>query len=482
MITPKFSCSQTDDTVVASLYCPSVRASDAEINVDNTLLTVHLNPYFLRLNFPHAVVEDEASSARYDPSTGYLTIALTKEVKGQHFADLDLLTKLLAPRPSQPLPAPSIEVLESRASGKDDIDKISQGTGQLALEEEDEFLKAAENDWQLTQSVPADSAEFHTTSKRYYGFLDKYTGYFMHVAHTENEVNELGHDVEGCQVDDRRNMRIAHENAKWDEEHYMADYADDEYIQELVGWEDPALADASDTVYTEQENMEMLRLPRKEYIMDKVQERTLYLTLITLLFAHAYDKRTTLHDPTPESAWTICTLVPAFSALDPPPYMAIVPDVKSAPELRFSDAEVISALTTSYRRSLAFPLYRSFQLAEECQKDIAAAMMGGKRMIARCLLEMRRILDRHEAYYVYSKIWLEDFCVWIQTCARFASIELKAPLLISKFTSDTVLEEVAKQLASLAVPKSAIGWDLERLEEATRLVSRGESDSDDEST
>ncbi|KIJ17456.1 hypothetical protein PAXINDRAFT_168113 [Paxillus involutus ATCC 200175] len=464
MITPKFSCSQTDDTVIASLYCPSVRASDAEINVDNTLLTVHLNPYFLRLNFPHAVVEDEASSARYDPSTGYLTVTLTKVVKGQHFADLDLLAKLLAPRPSQPLPAPSIEVLESRTSGEDDIDKISRRTDQLTLEE-DEFLKAAENDWQLPQSVPATSAEFHTSSKRYYGFLDKYTGYFMHVAHTENEVNELGHDVEGCKVDDRRKMRIAHENEKWDEEHYMADYADDEYIQELVSWENAALVDASDIVYTEQENMEMLRLPRKEYIMDKDQERTLYLTLITLLFAHAYDKRTTLDDPTPESAWTICTLVPVFSALDPPPYMSIVPDVKSAPKVAVSDAEVISALTTSYRRSLAFPLYRSFQLAEECRKDVAGAMLGGKRMIARCLLEMKRILEHHEAYYVYSKIWLEDFCVWIQTCA-----------------SDIVLQEVAKQLASLAVPKSAIGWDLERLEEATRLVSRRESDSDDEST
>ncbi|KAF9227865.1 SHQ1-domain-containing protein [Gyrodon lividus] len=465
MITPKFSCSQTDETVIASLYCPSVRASDAEINVDATLLTVHINPYFLRLNFPHPVVEDEDSSARYDPSTGYLTITMTKEVRGQHFADLDLLAKLLAPRPSQP--PPSIEVLESRTTGEDDIDKISHRTDKLTLGEKEEILKAAENDWQLPQSVPEASTEFHTSFKRYYGFLDKYTGYFLHVAHAENDVNELGDDPEGCSVDDRRKMRITHENEKWDEEHYMADYADDEYIQELVAWEDPVLANTSDVVYTEQENMEMLRLPRKEYIMDKVQERNLYMSLIALLFAHAYDKRTTFHDPTPESAWTICTLVPIFSALDPPPYMSLMADVKleRPRELIYSDAELISALTTSYRRSLAFPLYRSFQLAEECRKDVATAMTRGKRMITRCLLEMKRILDHHEAYYVYSKIWLEDFCVWIQTCA-----------------SDTVLQEVGKKVATVFIPKSAIGWDLEQLEEATRLVSRRENDSDDEST
>lgn len=41
-----------------------------------------------------------------------------------------------------------------------------------------------------------------------------------------------------------------------------ADYADDEYIQELVAWEDPT--NSSEVVYTEHEKMEMLRLPRKE--------------------------------------------------------------------------------------------------------------------------------------------------------------------------------------------------------------------------
>ena len=72
-----------------------------EIHVDGTLFTVHINPYFLRLNFPHSVVEDDETSARYDPSSGYLAVTLTKETKGQVFEDLDLLAKLLAPRTSE---------------------------------------------------------------------------------------------------------------------------------------------------------------------------------------------------------------------------------------------------------------------------------------------------------------------------------------------------------------------------------------------
>jgi protein SHQ1 len=48
-----------------------------------------------------------------------------------------------------------------------------------------------------------------------------YSGYFRHVSHTENEVNELGADVESCSPEQRREQRIKHEDDKFDEEHYM---------------------------------------------------------------------------------------------------------------------------------------------------------------------------------------------------------------------------------------------------------------------
>ena len=48
-----------------------------------------------------------------------------------------------------------------------------------------------------------------------------HSGYFRHVAHTENEVNELGIDAETCSPEERRARRLKHEDEKWDEEHYM---------------------------------------------------------------------------------------------------------------------------------------------------------------------------------------------------------------------------------------------------------------------
>jgi len=169
------------------------------------------------------------------------------------------------------------------------------------------------------------------------------------------------------------------------------------------------------------------------------ETHNLYLTLLTLLFAYAYDARTTQHDPTPESAWTIAALTPAFSALDPPPYShshsppqqrereTDAPKLESeervGPDFSSDDSEtpreLAETLVPSYRRALAFPLYRSWALADACRMDVARFLLRGTRTILRCLLELRTILDGHEVYYVYSRIWLDDFCRWIQACARY---------------------------------------------------------------
>jgi hypothetical protein len=116
MITPRFSCSQNDRSVIVSAYCPAVRASEIEIHVDDTLLSLHVAPYFLRLSFPASLVEDDQSSAVYDPASGYLTLTLTKLNRGEDFPDLDLLGKLLAPPPAaQNTPRnATIEVLSSQ--------------------------------------------------------------------------------------------------------------------------------------------------------------------------------------------------------------------------------------------------------------------------------------------------------------------------------------------------------------------------------
>lgn len=145
------------------------------------------------------------------------------------------------------------------------------------------------------------------------------------------------------------------------------------------------------------------------------QTHDLYLSLISILFAYMYDVRTTQHDRGPESAWTLCNLIPAFSALDPPRFAKA--RLKETDETVVQDTELISVFVSSYRRLLVFPLYRSYALADACKEDVATVFAQGKRAVLRCLLETKDILDHHEAYYIYSKIWIDDFCVWLQAYA-----------------------------------------------------------------
>ncbi|KAF7308418.1 CS domain-containing protein [Mycena chlorophos] len=459
MITPKFSCSQTHDSVVIRIYCPSIRAADVEIHIDDTLFSIHINPYFLRLNFPHPIVEDDdRTEAKYDAGEGWLTVTLAKQVPGQEFADLDLLGKLLAPRPSV-VKSPEIEVIGSQ----DAEDELVAQTEALSLSsEQQEILLAAENDWQLPQTVPDDTPSISLALSMPYGFLNRHSGYFAHVGHTENEINELGADAERSTPQERRQKRFKRENDKFDEEYYMADYAENDYIEELLHWNNPH-TDAGDVPFefTEEEKLSLLNLPRREYLVSPQDSRNLYLTLLTVLFSYAYDARTTEGEPTPESAWTICALTPAFAALDPAPY--------SSPATAGDDItmdELITTFVHSYRRALAYPLHRSFVLADTCRSDTARLLVLGKRAIVRVLLAVKEILAHHEVYYVYNKIWVEDFCVWVQSDA-----------------SEDILKSIGTRLLQpeFRIPKDAIGWDLEDLEECTRMGDERELDSDDES-
>ncbi|KAF8579487.1 SHQ1-domain-containing protein [Ramaria rubella] len=448
MLTPKFSCSQTERSVKISIYVPSVRASDVEIHVDGTLFSLHINPYFLRLNFPKPVQEDDDSSAQYDPSSGFLTVILTKEVHGQEFEDLDLLSKLLAPRlDPRDESHPMIEVIDSK---EDEVHKLVEDTEKLSLEREHHvFLEAAKNDWRLPQHLSeVNSPRLATTLQRRYGFLDMHSGYFRHVAHSDNEANELGPDAETLGENERRLKGEACVEKKFDEDYYLADFVNDEEIRDLIRWRHPYSPDSSQSPeFTEDQKLMMLRLPRKEYIPTNAQTRALYLTLVTLLFSTAYDTRTTLADPTSESAWTLSVLTPAFASLSPPS----------------STASIQEALIPSYKRALAFPLYRAFVLCNRCRLDVADVLESGRRAVAKVLLSIKGILDRHDVYYVYSKIWVDDFCVWVQSQA-----------------SDQMLHALGAEVRGVNIEKKTLMWDLDELELAANETMERASDSDDE--
>ncbi|KAI8336910.1 SHQ1 protein-domain-containing protein [Blakeslea trispora] len=425
MITPTFKVDQDENSVVIVVDTPYVRAQDVDLYVEGTEFRFYLRPYFLRLHFPANIIEDDDSKATYDPSAGQFTIRVSKETKGQHFEDLDLLTKLLARtgETEKQKKKPLIEVVKSEEN---------------APLEDTELQDAIDFNWELPQELPTETLKLSA----HYGFNQQYSGYFRHVHETMNEINELS-EPERLTAEERRQERLASENAQFNEDHYCMDCLNEE-IQQLIKYK---------TIYTKElrhlqketeqkslikfnskEEAMMRDLPNKEYLVSS--EKTTYLGLVDLMFAYSYNLRTTEGDNNVESVWCIGKISPTLSSLEVSFFrqFTVLKDV----------------LISCYRRAFTYPLYRNFALCEKLVQDVYILFKLGKRAILKALLEMKDLFDHHDVYYVYSKIYLDDYCVWIQ------------------HASDHVLRTLAHELHHFTLSKGELGWDLEELEEVYR--------------
>jgi protein SHQ1 len=177
----------------------------------------------VRLQLPGNVVEDEKSTAGYDIATGIFTIVVTKETPGEHFEDLDLLTKLLARKGEKAAQtAPKKPLIEVLSSSTDQADIIQEGsiTDYLCVIHLQRLTKqflAEEFNWELPQELPSEELLTSTTT---YGFNSQYNNFFTYVTETANEINSI-QTPEKSTAESRREDRVNEENTKFDEDHYV---------------------------------------------------------------------------------------------------------------------------------------------------------------------------------------------------------------------------------------------------------------------
>ncbi|KAG0290945.1 Hsp90 cochaperone shq1 [Dissophora globulifera] len=594
MITPTFTVSQEDDFVTIVIKAPHIKTQNVDFEVDGSVFKFNLKPYFLRLTFPGNVVDDERAKATYNVGAGDLTVILPKETPGEHFPDLDLLTKLLVRKgelPDKQIKRPLIEIISSG-------DTLA-GTEQVNKDEE--------FDWEMPQEIRQE-----IFSEVRYGFNNRYSGFFTHVQETANDVLDV-YDPEHATLETRRENRIQRENDKFDDEYYMGDFMNEEEIEHLLKfktqwWNElravqkaekevpskktktgttttsnvqtkstlpetaaisastafisplistrpqastpsifnivkdetadsepttsndfglreissksrsnmitvvdadadkslildtesttpdyliPAvepLVDESEpikhlgghsikivdpsrpsynsqleddmadlnldlgndasvgvTPFTAREQELMRDLPRREYILENA--KSTYLGLIDILFAYSFDLRASEGETTVETAWTICKLSPSIAALD-----------------QFTSLR--ETILASFRRSLAYPLNRNWTFATKVLQDVYVILRLGRRAILRALLAIKEVLDHDDVYYIYSKMFIEDYCVWIQSA------------------SEKVIRTLAHELHHFRVEKAEVGWHLEQLEalakDAQNVEEEDEEGYDDE--
>ncbi|RIA98554.1 SHQ1 protein [Glomus cerebriforme] len=425
MITPIFTVTQDLKFITIVVKTPYIKASDVELYCEGPDFTFYVKPYYLRLHFSGNLVDDDRVNASYDIATGEMNIKIPKETPGEEFLDLDLLTKLLAPKSVNKVPErPLIEVIGDNDDGDDNRENDDE-----LFEKENDGQKSFNDDFlirELNSNVNNDVNELLSTAK--YGFNRLYSGYFIHVQETCNEILDIT-DPEKSTPESRRQDRINVENSKFDPDHYIADFMSAEEIRHLIKSKTVWWKGMSVLKFTEKENAIMRNLPNKHYLLENVELESIYYGLVDLLFAYSYNYRVFEGECTVESPWMIGKISPTISCLE-----------------QFNSIE--DTMIALYRRSLAYPWYRNYELTKKCQEDVYDLLKLGKRAILKVLLELKDLFDHHDIYYIYSKILLDDYCIWSQTKA-----------------SDKAIRSLAHKLHHCKILKSDIGWHLEEYEQ-----------------
>ncbi|CAG8487408.1 9454_t:CDS:2 [Acaulospora colombiana] len=317
--------------------------------------------------------------------------------------------------------------------------------------------EANDFDWEIPQEIPEkDELLLSTTAS--YGFNGCYSGCFVHLQETCNEIIDVS-DPERSTFESRRQDRCKAENDKFNPDHYIADFMGAQDIRHILKYKTKWTKelrrvqqnDASDVNITKTIGNAFMDLRNGEGQIEPTEtgdvksdtkdhenandgtlkftekEKSMMLNLPNKLceqFLKVYEGEINV-----ESAWTMGKISPTISCLE-----------------KF--ATLKETIISLFRRSLAYPCYRNFELSERCLEDVYVLMKLGRRAILKVLLEMKDVFDHDDVYYIYSKIWIDDYCIWCQTKA-----------------SDKVIRSLAHQLHHYKVFKSDIGWHLEEYEQ-----------------
>ena len=147
----------------------------------------------------------------------------------------------------------------------------------------------------------------------------------------------------------------------------------------------------------------------------RVDGRLALLQIVDMLLAYAYEVRVTLADFSSESAFNIRKVSSLLSWLRTP-------------------CSVNEAVHLFARRVILHGIMRRLEVAAAAIADVAAILRHGRTALLKATLEMKRAFDLSDTEHVWSRAYLEDFCLAVQQ-----------PTLIG----DEVIEAAARDLAAV---------------------------------
>ena len=521
MITPSFDVRQDDVFIIVEIRVRHVKADDMDFYVIDNEFKFYCKPYFLRLTFPHSLVEDGREKAQFDPILGQITCFLPKKDLGQDFPDLQMLTKLLARRGEPAAVAagaaagpPLIEVVGSSDAAPEPGGDTPALPGE-GEQQQQQLEEAGEEDdgreWEWEQQLPAaDNGAAALLKTVSYGFNGAYSLYFRDLQSISLEIVDVP-EPDTMSLEERRVARAEAEESQFDPDYFVADTMEDEMIESALQfqahWElpetvpetqpEPKLAtqpkpgpetepepepepeSGSEPGPELESEPEPEPEPEPQAGTETEPERGPFFSEEEKLVLLTLPRKEFL---TMDPARERCTWLGLLDVL-----MGYAYDHRTT----YGDATVESAWTIGAlastiswfeehgsihsvcvsfaRRALAFPLYRNWALVARILSDVAAICNGGLFRVVRCLLQTKSIFDHSETRYHISKLFINDYCAWLQSAPN-------AQKRLAELAS-----QVREECEQLHMDDT--GFKLSHaLAEALGEVSEASSDSDDVSS
>ncbi|XP_053455025.1 protein SHQ1 homolog isoform X2 [Nycticebus coucang] len=402
MLTPAFDLSQDPDFLTIAIRVPYARVSEFDVYFEGTDFKFYAKPYFLRrvlgawrLTLPGRIVENGSEQGSYD------------------------------------------------------ADKGASGVSEEVVENDDE-----EFDWEIEQIPYEEVAESALNPECHYGFGNLRSGVVHRLQDELSDVIDIK-DPDFTPAAERRQKRLAAELAKFDPDHYLADFFEDEAVEQILKyhpwWTDThskmmAVLEKSQeqenhaalVSFSEEEKCQLRKFVNKSYLLDKRACSQAYYGLIDILLAYCYETCVTEGERNVESAWNIRKL--------------------SSTLCWFETWTNVHEIMVSFgRRVLCYPLYRHFKLVKKAYKDTIKILQLGKSAVLKCFLDIHKIFQENDPAYILNDLYISDYCVWIQ---KAKSKKLAA---------------LAEALREVSLTKAQLGLELEELEAAALLVQEEET-------
>jgi len=425
MLTPRFEVSQNEKFLVITIYAPFTNLQDTEIFMDLKDFRFYSKPYYLRLHLPGEVEETDEASGNYDADTRSFVVNCPKKNVGEVFEGLDMLTKLLTP--------------SGELSVKKNVEVINDEDSDDGDEEE---VEEEEIDWYYEQVLPSttdlDPLENLSEKEKSYGFGLKQSGVYTNLLQEFEELLDIK-NPDSKTNKQRQEERLLMEKEHFNSDHYLCDLFESDGVDECLSyrteWSGSSGQNSGQVKFTKEEQEQLIALPKKKHFLEKQTLTYVYMGLVDILYGQAYDIRATGGEGNSESGWCIAKLAATLSCLA-------------------RHRNIREALASCVRRSLIFPLYRSWDLGIAVAKDVANILKMGKIPVLKTLLQVHKAFQETEGYYIHNQLYVEDYLVWIQS------------------VPDSHLSSLAEAVEVMAreMTKEELDIELDQLEQAAHLV------------